>query len=80
MVAHLVTWSKNNLLEVWKIYPSQEITRLDHSGPVQGLGFSPDGKILATRQDKNVRLWEVASGREVARWERTLASVATGTR
>jgi WD40 repeat protein len=36
---------------------------------VRALGFSPDGKILATGSwDKTVRLWDVATGQEQVRW------------
>jgi WD40 repeat protein len=35
-----------------------------------GIAFSPDGKLLATAgEDRLIRLWEVASGREVGRLE-----------
>jgi WD40 repeat protein len=37
--------------------------------PICSLGYSPDGKILAsTNLDRTIRLWEVASGTEFVRW------------
>jgi WD40 repeat protein len=34
---------------------------------VQGVAFSPDGRLLATTQGRSARIWEVASGQERAR-------------
>ena len=48
----------------------QLISPLRHPGPVSGLEFSPDGKILATAasrqsRDKTRRLWDVATGQPI---------------
>ena len=46
-----------------------EVRRLPHKGFVAALAFSPDGKTLATAsEDKFVRLWEVAGGKELRRF------------
>lgn len=38
-----------------------------HKGPIRQLAFSPDGKLLATASDdRSVRLWNVADGKELA--------------
>ncbi|MDI1433284.1 WD40 repeat domain-containing protein [Polyangium sorediatum] len=38
---------------------------LGHTGPVEALAFSPDGKRLASgSRDKSVRIWDVAAGTE----------------
>jgi WD40 repeat protein len=41
-----------------------------HGRELTGAAFSPDGKVLATGgRDRTLRLWEVATGRELARTE-----------
>ena len=40
--------------------------QLGHSGTVRSVSFSPDGKLLASgSHDKTVKLWDVATGREI---------------
>ena len=47
--------------------PSTELTKEGHSDEVTALGFSPDGKVLATGgADRAVILWNVETGRKIA--------------
>jgi WD40 repeat protein len=50
--------------------------RLQHGEPIRRLCYSPDGKWIASSSDKNVRVWDVATGKEVRRFEGILGSVA----
>jgi WD40 repeat protein len=43
---------------------SQQTLR-GHAGPVDGVAFSPDGQSLATREGRNVRIWDLATQRHV---------------
>ncbi|HEV3263132.1 MAG TPA: WD40 repeat domain-containing protein [Gemmataceae bacterium] len=46
-------------------------TRLRHGGDVTFVAFGPDGKTLLTAgQDNTMRLWDLASGREIRRFTR----------
>ena len=39
---------------------------MGHSGPVHGVAFSPDGtQALTGGADRTVRLWDVATGKEL---------------
>ena len=52
------------LLDVKNLWNRRELKR--HSGTVKSMSFSPDGRTLvSSSDDKTLRLWDVASGKEL---------------
>ena len=53
---------------LWEVETGQEVATLTgHTGYVNSVAFSRDGKLLASgSDDKMVKLWEVETGQEVA--------------
>lgn len=57
-------------LRLWDVAEGKDRVVLRHPAPVWALGYSPDGKTLAS-VDRNVGVvWDPATGKEVARFER----------
>ncbi|MBN2131798.1 MAG: TIR domain-containing protein [Sedimentisphaerales bacterium] len=69
---YLATASKDHTARVWRWRAREgrkEVARMYHDKiRVHAVAFGPDAKYLATGSDK-VRIWEVASGKEVARMD-----------
>ena len=59
----------NNIV-IWDVSKGRLLWNLTgHSERVNSVAFSPDGSRLASGSDyKTVRIWEVATGREIRRW------------
>jgi WD40 repeat protein len=52
--------------------------QLGHSGSVNSVGFSPDGRsVLTGGEDKSARLWDLATGHEIRRFSGHSAGVSS---
>jgi WD40 repeat protein len=62
----LVSPSKENPLSWWDVATGKELRRFGrHHHSFWWLGFSPDGRTLASVSDDKIRVWEVATGKEL---------------
>jgi WD40 repeat protein len=59
---------RGNAIHLWDVMAGKPLRVLQgHTDTVRGMGFSADGKLLASgggNQDKTIRVWDVATGRE----------------
>lgn len=59
---------ENDQVRVWDIGRKSEVIRLEGSGRVDSVSFSPDGRRLGTgTDDSTASLWDIATGTEIAR-------------
>jgi WD40 repeat protein len=80
----LASGGADSTVRVWDAASGQEVALLrGHRGPVQSLAWSPDGRRLASvgRDDGAaerpgiLKLWDVATGQELAAWPRQVGPV-----
>ena len=66
----LLSGDSSKLIKLWDVAARKEIATLSgHNGGIRALDVSPDGKTLASCSGPSVRLWNLVTRREVARFE-----------
>lgn len=59
-------WAYDNTLIIWDVKSGNMLHLFDHPFGVLSVDFSPDGKRIASSGlDNSVRLWNIASGKEI---------------
>jgi len=69
---------RHGRLRLWDTTTGKEVLQIE-TGPIKALCFSPDNRVLAAALGKEVRLWELLTGKERYRCrghERLVQSVA----
>jgi WD40 repeat protein len=75
----LASGGTDNVIRLWDVAARKELRQFQGHKPLKdafygmegiyGLAFTPDGRRLISRAtDETVRLWDVASGKELRRW------------
>jgi len=64
---HPSTASGDNTVKLWDTSTGkQNKTFSGHTNQVNGVSFSPDGKMLASASgDKTVKLWDTSTGKQI---------------
>jgi WD40 repeat protein/serine/threonine protein kinase len=66
----LVTAGHDNLIKVWQLKTRAEMLTLrGHKSPINWVAFTPDGRTLISAADDGLRLWNVATWRQVGALE-----------
>jgi WD40 repeat protein/uncharacterized caspase-like protein len=58
---------KDKTIKLWDAATGKELRSLEgHTGDVNSVAFSPDGKMIASgSQDKTIKLWDAATGKQL---------------
>ena len=67
---HYIATANGDDVRLWEVESGLELTRVMHEGGAKAVIFNPDGRLLVTAgSDGTARVLEVASTREIARFE-----------
>jgi WD40 repeat protein len=53
------TFGRLGIVRVWDLQTGKALLSIPHDGPIALLQFSPDGRVLATRNDRDLRFWSI---------------------
>jgi WD40 repeat protein len=62
-----VSWGSDTTLRLWEVATGRQ--RWQTRIAAEAAAFSPDGRILATAYHTHLFFWDVATGREIHRWQ-----------
>jgi WD40 repeat protein len=66
----LAIFGRDNLVRLWDIVKGKQLRTLNgHTKEVCAVEFSPDGKSIGSAAGDDLRLWDVAAGREIRRFD-----------
>jgi WD40 repeat protein len=57
---YLATGSSNGNAYLWDLKTGEEIVRIRHNNPVEGVSFTPDSKLLVTVSRKVIQVWDIS--------------------
>lgn len=59
-IKYLATGSSNGNAYLWELQAGEEIVRIGHNNPVEGVSFTPDGTKLVTVSRKVIQVWDIS--------------------